>query len=134
MVYTLCYISKAADFLDELKVEQIFNTTLAKNTSRNLHGILLYDMGNFFQILEGEKKVIENLFEKQIENDPRHYDIFVVMRRFTQKPIFKNYSSLFNILKTPDQLEKVKEYLEANKIDSTSNKFSRLLNTFLLEV
>lgn len=133
MVYTLCYVSKAAEGLDDYKVEQIFNTTIHKNTSKSIHGILLYGMGDFFQILEGDKKKIEQLFEEQIEKDPRHSDIFVVMRKFTENPIFRNYSSLFNVLKTNEQLDQVRAYLAQNRIDSTSNKFRRLLNPFLLE-
>lgn len=134
MVYTLCYVSKASKNLNDFKVEQIFDTTIYNNVKKNIQGILMYGMGDFFQVLEGEKEVIESLFEKEIINDPRHYDIFVVIRRYTKNPIFKSYNSLFTILRTNEQLDQIKAYLAQNKIDTTSNKFSRLLNPFLLEI
>jgi uncharacterized Fe-S cluster-containing MiaB family protein len=43
-----------------------------KNNSKlGVTGILLYDSGSFFQILEGEPDVIQALYKK-IENDKRH--------------------------------------------------------------
>ncbi len=133
MTYTLCYVSKALNDLNQNSVEEIFQTTQNNNSKKNIHGILMYGMGDFFQVLEGEEKVIEELFEGHIKTDPRHSDIFEIIRRPTQKPIFSEYSSLFTIVRTTKQLEDIKSYLSFNKINTTSNKLSRLLNPFLLD-
>ena len=89
MTYTLCYVSRAVENLNASSVEDIFLTTLSKNTKKNISGILVYGMGNFFQVLEGERKAVEKLYSEYIEKDPRHSDIFEVIRRPTEIPIFK---------------------------------------------
>ena len=133
MIYTLCYVSKAVEELDETAIKDIFSTTFENNTRKGIHGILLYGMGDFFQVLEGDKRMIESLYEDKIKNDSRHFNIFEVIRRETQSPIFSAYSSMFTIVQTPEQLEQIRTYLKLNKIDATSNKLSRLLNPFLLD-
>ncbi len=133
MTYTICYVSKAMEALNQLAIEDIFMTTIHNNKQKNIHGILLYGMGDFFQVLEGNEKEVEDLFENHIKKDPRHSNIFEVIRRPTQKPIFSEYSSLFTVVKTNQQLEQIKTYLALNKVNSTSEKLSRLLNPFLLD-
>ena len=133
MTYTLCYVSKAAEGVNKNEIEQIFETTLANNSEKGIHGILLYGMDNFFQVLEGDERSVETLYEDYIKNDPRHFDIFEVIRRKTAKPVFSEYSSLFTIVKTSEQLEQIKAYLATHNVNSTSNKLKRLLNPFLLE-
>lgn len=134
MIFTLCYISKATEGLNETAIEDIFLTTMQRNTTKKIHGILLHGMGDFFQVLEGDKKQIESLFENEIKLDTRHSEIFEVIRKYTKKPIFSAYSSLFTIVKTTEQLKQIKDYLKLNKVDTTSNKLSRLLNPFLLDI
>ena len=134
MIYTLCYVSKAAENLNASSVEDIFLTTQSNNTQKNISGILIYGMGNFFQVLEGEETVVEKLYEDYIKDDPRQSDIFEVIRRKTETPIFETYSSLFTIVKTTKQLEHIKAYLKQHRINSTGEKLGRLLNPFLLEL
>ena len=134
MTYTLWYVSKAAERLNETAIEDIFLTTLSNNTRKGIHGILLHGMGDFFQVLEGDKEAIEALYEDEIKEDPRHSNIFEVIRKETEKPIFSAYSSLFTIVKTDEQLEQIRAYLKQNKVNTTSNKLSRLLNPFLLDI
>ncbi|WP_432412912.1 BLUF domain-containing protein [Rasiella sp. SM2506] len=134
MTYTLCYVSKATEGLEDTAIEDIFSTTLQKNNNIGIHGILLHGMGDFFQVLEGDKQVIEALFEDEIKHDSRHSNIFEVIRRETPNPIFSKYSTLFTIVKTTRQLEQIKAYLKQNKVNTTSNKISRLLNPFLLDI
>ena len=78
--------------------------------------------------------MIEKLYEEEIKADPRHADIFEVMRRPTQQAIFSGYSSLFTIVRTSEQLENIKSYLATHRINTTSDKLRRLLNPFLLEI
>lgn len=134
MTYTLCYVSKATEGLNNTAIEDIFLTTLQNNSKKRIHGILLYGMGNFFQVLEGDKEAIESLYEDEIKEDPRHSEIFEVIRRQTEDPVFSNYSSLFTVIQTTEQLEQIKAYLKKNRINTTSEKLSRLLNPFLLDI
>ncbi|GEQ87019.1 hypothetical protein ULMS_25270 [Patiriisocius marinistellae] len=132
MGYTICYISKAKDDLTESQIEEIFNKTYTENSLKSITGILLHGMGNFFQILEGEKNHILPLYEENIKNDERHSDIFEVINKPKDTAIFANYRTHFNIIRTNEQLEDVKKYLREHEINTTTDKFQRLLNSFIL--
>ena len=134
MIYTLCYVSKAAEGLSDLAIDTIFLSTQSNNARLNISGILLFGMGNFFQVLEGQKETIETLYEQQIKLDPRHTDIYEIIRRPTEQTIFETYSSLFTIVKTNKQLDTIRTYLNANRIDPTSEKLERLLKPILLDL
>ena len=132
MNYTICYISKSSTELKEEDIEKIFSHTQAQNNRKEIKGILLYEFGNFFQVLEGNKKVIEDLYANKISEDTRHTDIRTLINYDIKKPIFKEYSSDFNIVKTKAQLESIRTYLKLNHHHHFSENIQRLLNPFLL--
>jgi hypothetical protein len=131
MIHTICYSSKAIDTLQEEGLEHIYNTTYTNNSTRNVTGILLFELGNFFQVLEGEKEIIMPLYEIKIKKDPRHHSIFEIINKPKQKALFLDYRTDFNIIRTPEQLAMIDTYLKEHKV-STSEKIQRLLQPFLL--
>jgi hypothetical protein len=114
------------------EINEIFKLTEDNNRLHNVSGILLHSLGNFFQVLEGEEKYIEDLYENKILKDSRHSEVFEVYRRNISKPVFLNYLSQFQAITTSIQLDKIRKYLESNKRDSISEKLSRLLNPFII--
>jgi hypothetical protein len=132
MNHTICYISKLADPFTEKDVEEIFEATQTRNNELHIKGILLYEFGNFFQVLEGKKELIEDLYHNKICSDPRHKEIQTLINYKIKEPIFKDYSSEFSIVKTNEQLEKIKVYLDLNHHHHFSENIKRLLNPFLL--
>ena len=116
MNHTICYISKAREGLSDLEIQEIFRTTQARNNAEDIKGILLYGFGNFFQVLEGKKKIIEDLYLNKISEDERHSDILTIINYHIKTPIFSKYSSEFNIVKTNSQLDSIKAYLGQNNL------------------
>jgi len=53
------------------ELEELLEKSRLNNARSNITGILLYKDGSFFQILEGDKAVVETLFEI-ISKDKRH--------------------------------------------------------------
>lgn len=82
MRYAISYVSTAHADLQEQTVIDIMNQADIFNKSQGITGILLYNERSFFQLLEGEKKTIEELYEK-ITDDYRHHDII----KFLEKPV-----------------------------------------------
>lgn len=132
MDYTICYTSKASPEVNEEILEQIFETTRKNNQERGIHGILLYGMDTFLQVLEGDKEILIPLYEDLISEDPRHTDVFEIINRPSTMSVFSSYDSKFNIVKTSEELENIKTYLRQHQINSTAGKIHRLLNPFLL--
>ncbi|MDC7994493.1 BLUF domain-containing protein [Altibacter sp. HG106] len=132
MSYTICYVSKAQEHCTEEDIQNIFDETQQHNLANNIHGILLYGFGNFFQVLEGNKEIVERLFQKICE-DERHQRVEVLIRHYITIPIFATYSSKFNIVKTNRELEAVRTYLDTHKESNPfSDKVHRLIHPFII--
>jgi len=67
----LTYISRAAANLTTQELDKIAEISIAKNQAAGITGVLLYLNGIFFQILEGESEIIDQLYVKIIK-DQRH--------------------------------------------------------------
>ncbi|QNJ96918.1 BLUF domain-containing protein [Constantimarinum furrinae] len=132
MSHTICYISKAIDELDESGVKNIFDTTVRNNVRDNISGILLFQEGNFLQVLEGEKNKLKSLFSTIME-DSRHYRILPVINHYNDCRIFESYTSTFSVVRDKQDLMKIKTYLEKHKDNfQYTGNILRLLEPFLL--
>lgn len=85
MRYAISYVSTANIDLQVQGVKDIMLTTNEYNKDKEITGILLYNERNFFQLIEGEKEIIQNLYGK-ITKDSRHKDII----KFLEKPVYRN--------------------------------------------
>lgn len=82
MRYAISYVSTANPELRDHSISDIMAKTNEFNKSRDITGILLYNERSFFQLIEGEKNIIEDLYRK-ITEDSRHHDII----KFLEKPV-----------------------------------------------
>ena len=80
MTHTICYFSRAKEDITKDQVEEIFTKTYTTNTLKDIKGILLYMMGDFFQVLEGDEKVLNEIYST-IKKDNRHHTIFEIINR-----------------------------------------------------
>ena len=131
-LYTICYVSKASEDITNVDVEDIFRVTKQANNASGISGILLYSFGNFFQVLEGDKKDLQRLYENQIKKDTRHSNIYEVFQREMKTPIFSNYFTQFQTVTTSIQLDEIRKYLNTNLTNDINEKLSRLLKPFMI--
>lgn len=94
MRYAISYVSTASIDLQEQGVNDIMNETNEFNKGNKITGILLYNERNFFQLLEGDKKVIQDLYKKIIK-DSRHQDIIKFLEKPVSRPAFDGYMTDF---------------------------------------
>lgn len=69
--WTLVYTSKSAVVVSDESLQKLASVSARNNAATGLTGLLLYGSGNFLQVLEGRKPLIEMLY-KRIRVDPRH--------------------------------------------------------------
>jgi hypothetical protein len=131
-LYTICYVSKASEHITKDDVKDIFKVTEQANNASGISGILLHSFDNFFQVLEGEKRDLEQLYEDKIKKDTRHSDIYEIFNKEMETPIFSTYLSQFLTITTSIQLDEIRKYLNSNRTHSTSEKLSRLLKPFII--
>lgn len=75
----LVYISSANYMINEREIVSIVNAARINNEKAGITGILLYNNGNFMQLIEGKDDVIKKLYDK-ISADPRHHTIKLLLR------------------------------------------------------
>lgn len=110
MRYAISYISTANPNLQEQAVKDIMTHTNRFNKSQNITGILLYNERSFFQLIEGEKETIKNLYGK-ISRDSRHQNIIQFLEKPTSRPSFDGYLTDFITDTNKFKKSQLKEYL-----------------------
>lgn len=88
--YAICYVSSSNRNFQREEIKKLFARWEKVNQENDVKGILLFAEGNFFQVLEGKKKFIIQLFTK-IQKDPRHYNIIQIIGEEMKKGGFDSY-------------------------------------------
>ena len=91
MVFQLIYTCALRDHVGVSELDNIAETSRIRNMTMGLTGIIFCKDGSILQILEGEKTIIENLYEK-ISKDARISNPLVLIRREVPKREFPNWS------------------------------------------
>ena len=74
----LIYTSAISPSLDKDEILEILKAARTKNAKLGVTGMLLFDEGDFFQILEGDADVVNRLFAT-IGKDKRHHQVTKVI-------------------------------------------------------
>lgn len=97
-VFQLIYRSKASAYFSDDDLIQLLRQCRTKNIEKKVTGLLLYGYGSFIQLLEGEEKVVRDLYAHRIALDPRHRDPVILHQRHVPKRLFKDWSMAFRPL------------------------------------
>lgn len=100
-MFELTYRSVAQKGLTEEDIRDILNTATEFNNSHDISGCLVLHGGYFLQVLEGEQKVVQELYE-QITQDPRHYDVTLLWEGNKESRSFEGWSMAFKELEQED--------------------------------
>lgn len=114
MQYAICYISTAKETLQEEEIADLLEKWRVQNGKSNIKGVLLYSEGHFFQVLEGEKKAVLELFDL-IKKDSRHYGIIQVVGKDLLQGSFDHYVVKNLKDSTYSKPELIEEYCESVK-------------------
>ena len=93
MILQLCYASERIESEQELlqDLSDILATARKFNLQHQIHGVLYYSHGKFFQCLEGQAEVVESLFQS-ICQDPRHHNILRFADAMVEQSHFSQWS------------------------------------------
>lgn len=101
----LIYVSKATiDFSPE-RLTGLLSKIRPNNQQRDISGMLLHDGGAFMQVLEGDRAVLDDLFDT-IQTDPRHTDVVLILEKPIAKRQFPDWSMGFTEI-TDEMLGKI---------------------------
>lgn len=85
------YTSALSPGYDDSVLESILATARARNGPRGISGMLLFDDGSFFQILEGEESTVLDLYER-IGSDERHDQITKLIQEPIEERAFADWT------------------------------------------
>ncbi|MCA0132432.1 BLUF domain-containing protein [Winogradskyella alexanderae] len=128
----ICYISNFARDLNKHQISELIETVNCNNIRENITGILIIRNKQFFQILEGENRVINQMYKK-IRSDKRHSTIIKLLDITIDGRIFSDYNSgKFEVFQKYANLKKLylyfnwikeAEYLPADGIIKLTTNF-----------
>ncbi len=90
----LIYASAASRPMGAPELAALLAVARAQNARLGLTGMLLYDEGSFFQVLEGPADVVQALYLK-IEQDRRHTEVTCIIREPIPRRCFGAWSMGF---------------------------------------
>ena len=99
MIY-LCYVSSAIKKFTEGELVELLTEARDKNAKLGVTGMLLYDDGNFMQVLEGARKTVKVLYDA-ITEDRRHQGCIVIDEDELAERQFSDWSMGFSNLTDP---------------------------------
>jgi len=91
----LIYHSEANHDLTPEDISNILKNARDFNSENNITGCLLYHNNEFLQILEGEKEIVQELFDS-IEMDKRHSSVNLLVKEKKNERMFPSWSMAFN--------------------------------------
>lgn len=115
MRYAISYVSTASEKLTDIEIEKVLDFSKNWNNDHNITGILLFSEGNFFQVLEDEKTILQDLFER-ISDDSRHFNVIRIFGKEIDDANFEGYSANFISIDSQFRKEDFGRYL--NQVDS----------------
>jgi len=93
-MHQILYVSVETHHHSREDLEALLKQSRDKNAKLGITGILIYYKKHFFQILEGEKDVIFELF-RTIRKDNRHFSVILVWDQEVLERSFKDWSMAF---------------------------------------
>ncbi len=138
-LYHLSYVSTACDCLKFENIREILDSSNKNNEVNGVTGILVYCNKHFFQILEGDKDTILELFET-ISIDCRHDNVIKIQEGQIDQRQFGNWSMAFKSynkeLKHLDNFNTeqfysyIRNLLDQSKVDQKNDVSLKVLADF----
>ena len=125
MLVELLYCSVAvAPQLTVLDLDEILLSARRRNVALGISGMLLYYRGQFVQILEGRKAVVDNIYQNHISPDTRHTGLNKVLEKTIAHRSFSEWSMGFVSAKEIDSLMplSISEIVRNMLTEETKNK------------
>ena len=131
MHYAICYVSTAQRDLEPSEIVEILDQTEVRNNEYGVHGFLIYSEGNFFEVLEGNKELILELYEV-IRQDERHKNIIPIFEKSINGKPFDPENGYFISANT--QYRKLNVDNFRNCIKDLDGGTQKVINQMLLQI
>ncbi len=114
MLKTISYVSTAHPTLTDSDINELLETVKERNNAYNITGILMYSSGNFFQVIEGQRDILLEVYEK-IKLDQRHFNLIKIFDREIADTSFSEYHSSFTVVTEKNNNQEFQLFLKEQK-------------------
>ncbi|MCA6073556.1 BLUF domain-containing protein [Fulvivirga sp. 1062] len=119
------YVSYAVTPLTDAELELLLDTCRKNNELLGVTGMLMYIDGKFIQVLEGERDVINGLYDR-IVTDKRHKKISKIIEGKSSKRNFPDWNMGFKSMSGRDfeslaGFNNIEDYFLAHEVDEDSH-------------
>ncbi len=90
MRYAIAYISNRSPSVSDKDVDLVLSQADQFNNQNDITGLLVYSDENFFQLIEGEKDKVIQLYKK-ISKDTRHRNVIKFLEREISNSSYDGY-------------------------------------------
>jgi uncharacterized Fe-S cluster-containing MiaB family protein len=127
------YTSAGTKNFENDEIIAILRRARLNNEKLKITGMLLYESGSFFQIIEGKKETIEQLYDK-ISQDKRHDRVTKILVEPIEKRSFSEWTMGYPQI-TREELSKIKglnDFFSSGKCysDLDKSRATKLLEAF----
>lgn len=106
MLKQIVYYSISVNIIDKDIISDILYSSRINNKKNDITGCLLYHNNVFLQLLEGEKKDVDDLFDV-LKSDKRHSNVTLIIEESIEDRMFPDWSMAYRKLEKPkDNLDK----------------------------
>lgn len=114
-LFHLVYVSSATAPFSDADLLELLKRSRANNTAIHITGMLLYEGGNFMQVLEGDKSAVEKVHAR-ISRDPRHRGLMTLLKGEIPQRSFSDWSMGFRKI-DPKEAAQLAGYSEFMNLD-----------------
>jgi hypothetical protein len=90
----IVYLSTATRLMSDADLLEVLRVSRVNNARDGVTGMLLYQGGNFIQLLEGEPAAIDTVYAR-IDKDPRHHSVLRMLDGEAEERLFADWSMAF---------------------------------------
>jgi blue light- and temperature-responsive anti-repressor len=101
----LIYSSAATQPFDDTEMAQLLRRARANNARLGITGMLLYENGSFFQVLEGNSEALARVYQN-IARDTRHTKVVTIIQEPIAKRAFDEWTMGYSRV-SPEELDEI---------------------------
>tara|TARA_B100001063_G_scaffold245731_1_gene282277 strand:+ start:2526 stop:2912 length:387 start_codon:yes stop_codon:yes gene_type:complete len=125
-------MSTATRVIPDSELEELLETSRKNNKEKNLTGLLIVKGRTFLQCLEGEKKDVEEIFNKILKDD-RHTSIIDLIEEDISSRMFPTWDMGYKNLKIVDDIksEKIRKISSIDDFDIKKEDIAEVIQEFI---
>lgn len=90
----IVYLSTATHLMSDRELMEVLRVSRDNNARDGVTGVLVYQGGNFIQVLEGDTAAVDTVYAR-VMKDPRHHSVLHMLDGEASERLFPDWSMAF---------------------------------------